>query len=309
MHPIFRFSSDEVVNLSLWQRLAPMYFYARDYKLKPLAEVLAVHPLEKAQGRTPNQEGHHPLAVQQFVGSGRSMFFAFDETWRWRLREDEARYNHFWVQTIRYLSRGRSTRTDLRLDRQTAYRLGEPIKVTVRFPDNLPGQNEVIKPGPPTEVRVTVEYRAGDDKDGPKDPEVQTLQLAKVEGSWGTYEGALNRTREGKYRFRLITPDVSSTQPDGEKPNAEALVELPPGELDRLRMNDQELRQAGEATQGNFYTLASADQVLEDVPAGYRVSLSAPTKPLLLWNHWLIFALVMFLLTSEWVLRKRKHLL
>jgi hypothetical protein len=309
MHPIFRFSADEAENLSLWQRLAPMYFYSKGYKLKPLAEVLAVHPVEKAIGKGTNPDGHHPLAVQQFVGSGRSMFFGFDETWRWRLREDEARYNHFWVQTIRYLSRGRSTRTDLRLDRQTAYRLGEPIKVTVRFPDTLPGQSDGPKPGPPSDVRVTIEYRAGDEKEGLKDPEVQTLQLAKVEGSWGTYEGALQRTREGKYRFRLITPDVSSTQPDGEKPNAEAIVELPPGELDRLRMNEQELRQAAEATQGVFYTLASADQMLEDVPAGYRVSLSAPVAPLRLWNHWLIFAVVMFLLTSEWLLRKRKHLL
>jgi hypothetical protein len=74
-------------------------------------------------------------------------------------------------------------------------------------------------------------------------------------------------------------------------------------------MNEQELRQAAEATQGNFYTLTSADQVLEDVPGGVRISLSAPTDPKRLWNHWMIFALVMFLLTSEWLLRKRKHLL
>jgi hypothetical protein len=310
MHPIFLFSQDEAENLTLWQRLAPLYFYSKGYRTKPLAEVLAVHPVEKAAAGARNaaQGDHLPLVVQQFVGSGRTMFFGFDETWRWRLREDEARYNNFWIQTIRYLSRGRSTRTDLRLDRQTPYRLSEPIKVTVRFPDNVPGgQNG--KAGPPPEVRVTVEYRAGDNKDGPKEPEVQTLQLAKVEGSWGTYESTLNRTREGKYRFRLISPDVSSTQPDGEKPSAEAQVELPPGELDRLRMNDQELRQAGEATQGNFYSLANAEQALDDVPTGYRVSLSAPTPPLLLWNHWLIFALLMFLLTSEWILRKRKHLL
>jgi hypothetical protein len=310
MHQIFRFHPDEAENLAIWQRLAPMYFYSRGYRLKPLAEVLAVHPTEKAAvQRGPHQDNHLPLVVQQFVGSGRSMFFGFDETWRWRLKEDEPRYIHFWVQTIRYLSRGRSTRTDLRLDRQTPYRLGEPIKVTVRFPDNLPGGAPGVKPGPPTEVRVTVEYRAGDNKDGPKEPEVQTLQLAKVEESWGTYEGALNRTREGKYRFRLISPDVSATQPDGEKPSAEAQVELPPGELDRLRMNEQELRQAGEATQGGFYNLVSAEQALEDVPPGVRVSLSAPTPPLLLWNQWFVFALVMFLLTSEWILRKRKHLL
>ena len=58
--------------------------------------------------------------------------------------------------------------------------------------------------------------------------------------------------------------------------NTEATVELPPGELDRLRMNQQEMTQAAEATQGRFYTLATADNLLDDLPAGYRVSLSTP---------------------------------
>jgi hypothetical protein len=310
LHPIFRFSQDEADNLSIWQRLAPIFWTASGYKLKPLAEVLAVHPTEKAVGGASpsNQDGRHPLAVQQFVGTGRSMFFGFDETWRWRLREDEQRFNHFWVQTMRYLSRGRSSRTDLRVDRQTPYRLGEPIKVTVRFPDNVAGP-EGARVGPNTDVKIVIEYRPGTGKDTLGDPEFQTMQLAKVEGSWGTYEGLLNRTREGKYRFRLINPDVSKTQPDGEKPSADATVELPPGELDRLRMNHAELTSASDATQGKFYNLVSADQVLDDLPTGVRVSLSSPLPPLLIWNKWFIFSLIMMLLTSEWLLRKRKHLL
>ena len=51
------------------------------------------------------------------------------------------------------------------------------------------------------------------------------------------------------------------------------------------------------------------DALLEEMPSGYRVSMAAPMPPIRLWNHWLAFALVMFLLTAEWVLRKRKHLL
>jgi hypothetical protein len=69
-----------------------------------------------------------------------------------------------------------------------------------------------------------------------------------------------------------------------EKPSAEAGVELPPGELERLRINQQEMTQAAEATQGHFYTLATADNLLNDLPAGYPVSLSTPRPPLLLWN-------------------------
>jgi hypothetical protein len=308
LHPIFKFNPEDGENMRIWQQLAPMFWNASGYRIKPLAEVLAVHPSLKVDGpAAPNTDGRLPLVVQQYVGTGRSMFFGFDETWRWRLREDEARFNHFWIQVCRYLSRGRSSRTDLRLDKQTPYRLGEPIKITVRFPDGASGPDGKLTDK--TEVKVFIEYRppTGDDKG--QASEETTATLNKVEGSWGTYEGTLNRTREGKYRMRLLSPDVRKTQPDGEQPSADALVELPPGELDRLRMNAQELSQAADVSQGRFYTLATADRVLDELPAGSRVTFATPQPPLVLWNHTIVFVLVMLLLTAEWFLRKRKHLL
>ena len=50
------------------------------------------------------------------MGAGRTMFFGFDESWRWRYREDELRFNQFWIQTVRYLgARSKlTTRTELR---------------------------------------------------------------------------------------------------------------------------------------------------------------------------------------------------
>lgn len=334
MHPVFRFSSDDAQNMTIMQRLAPLYWWSGGYRLKPLAEVLAVHPELKADPRDPaGHDGRLPLVVQQFVGAGRSLFFGFDESWRWRFREDEVHFNNFWIQTVRYLARARPTRTDLRLDRQTPYRLGEPIKITVRFPDSTPIPGITDTKTPRGEVKVVVEYRAPSKQDTQPEAEVQTIQLAKLEGSWGTFEHVLGRTREGKYRFRLTAPDVSKFQPDGEKPSAEATVELPPGELDRLRMNQLELSEAAEATQGRFYTVMDADDLVSELPSGFqvavggsggsadggaaavehvpggRVSLGSPMPAVKLWNQWWIFAIVMFLLTSEWILRKRKHLL
>jgi hypothetical protein len=311
LHPIFRLRTDDAENLEVWSRLAPMYWWSEGYRIKPAAEVLAVHPRQKNEERGPRQLDRHPLVVQHFVGAGRCLFFGFDETWRWRFREDELLFNRFWTETVRYLSRNRLSHTKLFLDRQTPYRVGEPIKVTVQFPDNapVPGGAPGAKPAAKAEVKVIAEYKPQAKAGDPADAEVQALQLAKVEGSWATYEGLLTRTREGKYRFWLSTPDVSKQQPNGQKPSAEARVVQPPGELDRLRMNQQELTQAAEVTRGQFYTLVNADRVLEDLPAGPRVALNTPRPPQLLWNHWLCFLLVMGLLTSEWLLRKRKHLL
>jgi hypothetical protein len=67
-----------------------------------------------------------------------------------------------------------------------------------------------------------------------------------------------------------------------------------------------ELRQA---TEGRSCTLADADNVLNELPSGVRVVMNTPRPPQALWNHLLAFLLVIGLLSGEWVLRKRKHLL
>jgi hypothetical protein len=299
-HPLFRFSPDEGENISIWNHLTELNWSAKDYGVKPAAEVLLVHPTQKATdsgsrrlaGGSP---GGFPLAVQQFVGAGRSMFFGFDETWRWRFREDEKRFNQFWIQTIRYLARSRLGRIELRVDRQAPYRRGEPIKVTVRFPDDKP------PPEPETKVEVAATRSPRDKRSA--ELERVTLRLSKLEGSRAIYEGQLNRTPEGDYHFVLGSPIV----PD-PKPQAEARVLPPPGEMEQLRMNRQEMERAAEATHGRFYTLGDVEHLIADVPTGSRLAHHVPQPPRQLWNHFLIFALALGLLTTEWAIRKREHL-
>lgn len=210
------------------------------------------------------------------------------------LREDQAHYNQFWIQTIRYLARARLGRIELRLDRQTPYRRGEPIKATVRFPD------DDRAPGEKTEVKVVVERRV---PGRPGDKETRTLQLSKVEGSRGSFETILTQTPEGDYRFWLSDPDSKP------RPQVECRVLAPPGEMERLRMNQTEMEQAAAASHGKFYTLASADRLMDDLPGGTRVTVNASGPPFLLWNLSLLFLLALGLLTTEWLLRKQKNLL
>ena len=117
------------------------------------------------------------------------------------------------------------------------------------------------------------------------------MQLTKQPNTGGLYQGSWNQTREGKYRFRLTNPDVSKTQPDGEKPSADALVKLPPGELERLRMNSQEMMEAAGKTQGEFFTIAHANEVLERIPLGGTTQIVSNLPPTLIWNQWWVFAL------------------
>jgi hypothetical protein len=299
MHPIFRFSPDETENAAIWGRLAELFWFAEGYRLQPAAEVLAVHPRRRSAVPKLGAPGddRHPLVVQHFVGAGRCMFFAFDETWRWRLREDELHFNQFWIQTTKYLARSSLGGIRLGLNRSTPYRRGEPIQVTVRFPDDAPA------PGPETAVKVVVErrpLRAGAEAE----TEIETLQLVKLEGSRATFESIKTRTPEGDYRFWLSSPTVT-----GPKPRAECRVLPPPGEMEKLRMNQAEMERAAEQSKGHFYTLAEAKRLIDDLPVTARIALNTPGPPWLLWNHVGMFCLVVGLFAGEWVLRKRKHLL
>jgi hypothetical protein len=298
MHQIFRFDTDNGKNEEIWGRLREMYWYAEGNQPKRLAEVLAVLP--EREGESKNRQA---LAVQQFVGAGRSMFFGFNETWRWRFREDEENFNKFWIQTVRYLAVGRLGRIDLKVDKQVPYRRGEPIRMTVRFPDDAP------PPPPETEVKVLVERRPLRSAVQPETVkqtavEVQTIKLDHVLGSRAAYEAILARTPEGEYTFALASPSVQ-----GPRPTAESRVLLPPGEMDQLQMNKDDMEKAALESHGKFYSLADADDLLDELPSGIRVTVNAPGPPALLWNHTLVFLLALGLMTLEWVLRKRKHLL
>ena len=298
-HPLFRFAASEADSARVWAGLKPLFWSATGYKRKLTAEVLATHPERPGEGAGGEL---HPLVLQQFAGSGRVMFFGFDETWRWRWRDSEERYDQFWAQAVRALAKDRVSRAELGTDRQTAYRRGEPIRLTARFPDDAPAPT-----GP---VRVRVDRRARPDAA----PESEAIQLAKVEGSRATYQTLLTRTPEGEYRFELTDPPpapLPGTPPGRSppaKPRAEARVLPPPGERDRLDLDRAGLERAASESRGQFYTLADAARVADDLPEGVRVPLDQPTPPYPVWNHALTFALFLSLLGAEWVLRRRERL-
>ncbi|MGL6094371.1 MAG: hypothetical protein ACRC7O_01040, partial [Fimbriiglobus sp.] len=271
---------------------------ASAYRRKQTAEVLAVHPDRPADGGAGE---NHPLVLQQFVGGGRVVFLGFDDTWRWRFRQGEERFNRFWVQAIRLLARSRVTRTEVRTDRQTAYRRDEPIRLTVRFPDDAPP--------PPADqpVRVTVDRTPLKNPDGTTTgpvAESQTVRLAKVDGTRATYQTLLTRTPEGDYRFSLADP-----ADPGTSPRAEAKVLPPPGERERLEPDRPALMRAAAESRGKFYTLADAENLPDDLPEATRMPLDQPVPPVPLWNHAAMFALIVALFAAEWWLRRAERLL
>ena len=89
---------------AVWQHLAPLYWLVDLPPLKPGTRVLAEHPTRIGpDGR------HLPVICLQYVGAGKVLFHATDETWRWRYRTGDAYFARYWIQTIRSLCRAKLT--------------------------------------------------------------------------------------------------------------------------------------------------------------------------------------------------------
>ena len=309
-HPLFRFRPDEAESSQVWNTLPKLYWYARGYRRKPAAEVLAVHPDRPAEAPGPTGRAeNHPLALQQFVGNGRVVFLGFDDTWRWRFRTNEEHFNRFWIQGVRVLARARVGRIELRTDRQTPYREGERMVLTARFPDDAPPppEGQVVQvrlvrspltgPGPPT---------------GRGEPGEDLLTLSRPKAADGarkpddarTFQHVLTRTPVGEYRFTLVEPAV-----EGKKPRAEARVLPPPDERSRVELNRPDLAAAATISGGRFYTMADAERVFDDLRPLEPVPLDQPRPPVSIWDHPATYALFLALLLAEWLLRKRDRLL
>ena len=282
--PNFRFSDDEDENDRIWASFPPMYWYARSEKAKPGAQTLVVHPMTREDG------AETPLVATQFFGAGRSYYQAFDSTWRWRFRVGDVYHARYWIQTIRFLSRakllGKNRAVELLVGRRR-FRRGDPVPLRVRFLD------ETLAPTSDDAVTVQLEH------DGLADP---PLRLTRVPGRRDVFEGVVARTVDGRYHGRLTAPLIESP------PTVDFEIVPPAGELDRVRMNEPELREVAKRTGGVYHSLDQADLLFDELPPGRKVALHTD-PPFSLWNTWPVLCTFLALLALEWVLRKRKRML
>ncbi len=298
-HPIFLLSPDEAESNRLWGQFQELLWYAKGYRPKPLARVLAEHPTRRAEGGGPADK--HALVVQQFVGNGPVLFFGFDDTWRWRFRTDEEHFDRFWMQSVRVLSRSRVRRPEVRVKDKTEFRRDEKVTVQVRFPIEAP----VPAGAAPVRISMTRSPRLKDDgTPNPGPTETSTLVLQRGAGTEVMFETTLARAPEGEYRFELIDPEVQ-----GSRPFATARVLPPLDERERTELNASDLRAAAVISGGGFYTLATATDIFTDLKNLQRVPLNKPCPPVPLWNQPLVYVLLLSLLLTEWLLRKRERLL
>jgi hypothetical protein len=278
-------TDDPAEAAQIWTRLEGMYWLLEAPDPKPGARVLAEHPT-----RTGGDGRNLPVIAVQYVGAGKVVFHATDETYRWRFRAGDKYFARYWLQTIRYLSRaklvGQGRVAEMTSDREV-YRRGESVALRVKFYDDR------FAPAQDDGVTVVLEQAEG---------RRRHIKLHRQHAARGVFEGTITGLAEGRYNVWIATPTL-----EGKPPALTFSVVAPPGEQARLEMDSADLKLAAKVSQGKFYTIQTADRLLADLPPGRQVRI-ASLPPVSLWGLWLValaFAIVFVaLIATEWLLRK-----
>lgn len=293
---IFRFFADRDANEKfLKDQLQLIFWYCKGVTTKAgVGEVYAEHPSDVGpDGRKA------PLLVLGRFGAGRTLFSAIDDSWRWRFYTGESVFDTYWVQQLRYLARSkklgqrRLTFTSLR----PTYELGQQIHVQMRVVDpkllqQLPNELrvEVTEEGSSATTQATSAPAAG--------AVVRQETLMKEEGQPDLYVASWTADRIGRFVAKL-PPIVGGV----DEMNLPIEVMVPKLELAQPQVDRASLNRLATETMGQAVTLADAEQKLPNLiqSAAKVIPIESSQR---LWDAPLVLILFVFLITTEWVMRK-----
>lgn len=278
-----RLVDDAMENKTLWQQLPPPHgMWASEPR--PGAEVLAVGMV----GDEPQ-----PAIVRRPFGGGQVLYFAFDESWRWRYRVADRFHLRFWNQVARATMRAPFSASDsfASLDTGLAqYSVGQTVPIRARLRQ---ANGEPIE-----DAMVDAVLSRGDEV-------VATVGLKADPGQAGMYRGRTETLPPGVYTTRLRASGFSESALQVQ--SEFRIAPSPSAELDALACHEALLRELAVASGGAYLHESEADRLLErlrPLSAG-RIE----TSDWLLWRSYVWFFLILGLLAVEWLLRKRAGLL
>ncbi len=268
-----------------WSRL----FWAQRIepgRLKPTAEVLA-------ETLSEFRSSHLPLVIQMRYGAGRIIYVATDEIWRWRYGRGELLPERFWLQIIRRLGR-----ESLAGSRDTATLEVSPRRLTT------------------TQVMLVdlelLDARAFDDSRDSIPAVVETadgqrvaeLALHRVDprdesgrGRAVSFAATWRPGVTGQLRVRVDDPSLA-----GERLEVPVEVFTPDDELRRPETDHDLLKTLAAETGGTTLPPDELGRLASLLPNRSVRTINPLTERI--WDTPLFFALVLLVITCEWIGRK-----
>jgi uncharacterized membrane protein len=277
LHPATRLGVTPDENRQKWSSLPTLASVAAVGGTRPGAQVLAV---ALTAGGTPQ-----PLIAAQRYGQGRSMVFAGEASWRWRMLRpaEDTSYETIWRQLARWITAGAQPPVTIGALSPTVAGITDRISIVVR--------DEEFQPVSNAEVAVVLTAPNG---------EKRQMPAALSSPQDGRYSVASRFDQQGVYRV-----DATAMR-DGVRLGIASRPVLVGGadlEMSQPRLNDAVLRRLAAESHGHYVPAEDADQL----PSLLRESRAEAGTPEIrdLWhNGWSLFAIV-GLLAAEWVARRR----
>ena len=276
-HPATRLALTVDESRKRWSQLPPLAAVALTGAPRPGAQVLAVSGGAGGEVR--------PLLATQRYGLGRSMIFAGEASWRWRMMRPATDSTHelVWRQLARWLAAGAAERIEIPPISAALPGTTESIGIMVR--------DEEFKPIGDAEVTLRVKEPGGQER---------SLPGALADPREGRYSAAVRLDQPGVY---TMTADVRRGSQSLGSTTRPTLVGGADIELSEPRLNEEVLRRIADATRGQYIR---ADAV-SSLPGLLRQSEVGrpPTEMRDIWHNGFSLVLIVALLAAEWLVRRR----
>ena len=284
--PAFQLGTTDFPNDQIWSQL-PTPKSVRTFELEPGAEVMV-----ELLG-TPEGVSLRPLVATKLFGQGRVIYFAADETWRWRFNVADLYHQRFWNQIATWAMRAPFAMNDAFASLDSGLRIYSnedliTVRAKLKQDDAQPLEN--------ASVQVILE------RDGVSH---SSIPLNEEPDAPGFYRTTFGPMPAGSYSVRL---EVIGIPTDAITLQTQFVVQRPVDvEMQSLACDEESLRQAALRTGGEFALLDEASTISEKLKQ-YRTGKIVESQTLL-WQSYPWFAAIVGLLTFEWYLRKRSGLI
>ena len=276
-HPIMRIGASIGDTRKIWSSLPALAASAPLGAARPGATVLAV--------TTAPGGGVYPVVAVQRYGQGRSMVFAGEASWRWKMlvASSNRSYEFFWRQAARWLT---ATAPDpVAITVPEAPEPGDAISIDVDARD------AAYAPVPDASVELTLTAPGGD---------TTPIKLRHADAAGGRFTAAMRPERAGLYRLHADARRGSNTLGSADH---WMYVGGADREFADPRLNEGFLRRITRTSGGRYVRASEAARVASFLQSAQPMAETPEHRDL--WHEPWAFALIVLLLSAEWILRRR----
>ncbi len=276
-HPVMRIGETPEATRKLWSALPALAASAPLGAARPGATVLAV---TAAPGG-----GVYPVVAVQQYGRGRSMIFAGEASWRWKmmLSSSDRTHEFFWRQAARWLASP------------------APDPVTITVPDSLqPGDTIPVAIDARDAAFVPVADATVDATVTAPGAEPRPLRLRHADSPGGRLAATFAAEQPGLYRIHVDAR--RGTTPLGAS-DRWLYVGGGDREFADPRLNEPLLRRLARSSGGRYLRASEASHVIPLLSQALPQNAAPERRDL--WHEPWAFALIVVLLSVEWTLRRR----